>query len=92
MTTHTFHPDTHEHGLQDDCPRCIEHSEHPIQSLDRQNLTRIMRLAVTDDRLGLPVTYLDQVAAGRVLTALENAGQLSRADPVTFNEYMRRWF
>lgn len=38
MTVHTFHPDSHEHGLADDCPRCAEHAAHPRQSLDLANL------------------------------------------------------
>ena len=91
MTIHSIHPDTHEHGLADDCPRCAELAERPIQSLDRENLARIMNLAVADDRLGHAVSYLDQVAAGRVLTALEHAGQLARTDPVLFAEYLERW-
>lgn len=38
MTVHSYHPDTHTHGLQDDCERCDEHAEHPEASLDRMNL------------------------------------------------------
>lgn len=91
MTIHTIHPDSHEHGLADDCPRCAEHAEHPIQSLDHENLGRIMALAVTDDRLSVPATYTDQVAAARVLTALEHAGALRRTNRALFDRYMERW-
>ena len=26
---HILHPDIHESGLADDCPRCAEHADHP---------------------------------------------------------------
>ena len=42
MSTHGFHPDTHEHGLADDCPRCTEHAEHPLDSLDVENLRALL--------------------------------------------------
>jgi hypothetical protein len=38
MSIHTPHPDSHTHGLNDDCPRCYEHSLHPFESLDDANL------------------------------------------------------
>lgn len=47
MTAHTPHPDTHEYGLADGCPRCAEHAEHPFESLDAANLAVLVhRLAV----------------------------------------------
>ena len=42
MSTHAVHPDTHEHGLADDCPRCAEHAEHPLDSLDTENLRALL--------------------------------------------------
>lgn len=88
MTMHSFHPDTHEHGLADDCPRCAEHAAHPIQSLDHENLRRIMELALDQGRAA---TYHDQVAAAQVLTALERAGHLARTDPDIFFLYLQRY-
>ena len=38
MSTHSPHPDSHDHGLADNCPRCAEHAEHPFESLDDDNL------------------------------------------------------
>jgi hypothetical protein len=38
---HSLHPDSHEHGLADDCPRCAEHAEHPFESLDDENLVAL---------------------------------------------------
>ena len=43
MSTHTRHPDTHAHGLADDCPRCNEHADHPFESLDDGNLRALVR-------------------------------------------------
>lgn len=91
MTMRSIHPDTHTHGLADDCERCAEHAEHPIQSLDTENLRRIMALAVSDDRFGQPATVTDQVAAAKVLTALEHAGHLARTEPVIFSEFLSRY-
>ncbi len=91
MTMHSMHPDSHTHGLADDCPRCVEHAEHPIATLDHENLRRIMELAVTDDRLGQPVTHTDLVASAKVLTALEHAGHLARTDPDVFFQFMQRY-
>lgn len=91
MTMHSLHPDSHEHGLADDCPRCAEHAEHPIRTLDRENLRRIMALAISDNRLAGEATYTDQVAAAKVLTALEQAGQLASTDPELFSRYLERW-
>ena len=42
MTTHTFHPDTHEYGLADGCPRCDEHAERPLDGLDQENLANLI--------------------------------------------------
>ena len=42
MTSHTKHPDSHTHGLADDCPRCTEHAEHPFESLDDGNLRELI--------------------------------------------------
>jgi hypothetical protein len=36
MATHTVHPDTHENGLADDCPRCDELAASPLE-LDETN-------------------------------------------------------
>ena len=42
MTIHTYHPDSHTHGLHPDCPRCQEHAEHPHESLDAWNRARLL--------------------------------------------------
>jgi hypothetical protein len=91
MTMHSIHPDTHEHGLADDCERCAEHAQHPIQSLDQENLRRIMRLAVNLDRLSVAFSYNDQVASAKVLTALEHAGHLARTDPEIVCSFLARY-
>lgn len=42
MTAHSIHEDTHTHGLNDECPRCYEHSLHPFESLDDENLRKLV--------------------------------------------------
>ena len=57
MSTHVLHRDQdgnyleiHEAGLQDNCPRCREHSLLPWESLDNQMLADLRRRI----REGLP--------------------------------------
>jgi hypothetical protein len=42
MSSHNHAPAIKEHGLQDDCPRCAEHAEHPERSLDEPNLRALV--------------------------------------------------
>ena len=58
MTTHTLHDDILTHGLDPTCPRCVEHSEHPLGSLDTANLQRLAD--------GTWLTELDRIAADRM--------------------------
>lgn len=90
MTMHSPHPDTHTHGLADDCPRCAEHADNPVLSLDQSNLARIMALALNPDRLD-EATYTDNVAAAKVLTDMEHAGHLARTAPHIFFTFLRRY-
>lgn len=49
MTAHVYpHPDTHQSGLFDGCPRCVELAEFPFASLDKQNLETLIRMARAD--------------------------------------------
>lgn len=41
MVSHSIHPDSHEFGLVDDCPRCQQHAVTPVLSLDDENLTAL---------------------------------------------------
>lgn len=41
MTTHSYHPDSHEYGLADGCPRCDEHARNPEQGLDSRNIANL---------------------------------------------------
>jgi hypothetical protein len=38
MSVHTWHPDVHEAGLADACPRCTEHALNPWAGLDQRVL------------------------------------------------------
>lgn len=58
MTVHTYHEDTHTHGLADDCPRCQEHAQHPESSLDRVNIRRLLE--------GSVLTMTDRIAAAKL--------------------------
>ena len=49
MSVHTFHPDIHEHGLADGCPRCEEIARDPVWLLDDMAL----RLLIERDAAGL---------------------------------------
>lgn len=40
-TVHTLHPDIHDHGLADGCPRCEELASHPA-ALDRHACDAIL--------------------------------------------------
>jgi hypothetical protein len=42
MAIHTPHPDSHTHGLADDCPRCAEHAVDPVRGLDDENLLNLV--------------------------------------------------
>lgn len=41
MTTHINHPDCHEGGLVDGCPRCKEHADTPLAELDEEMIAQL---------------------------------------------------
>lgn len=54
MATHVPHPDTHEHGLADDCERCAELAQHPLE-LDNANFQAAwLRMLSTSFNTGEP--------------------------------------
>lgn len=64
--THVYHPDVHEYGLQDGCPRCNQLARDPSQLDDRMVAALFERLA--NDLL--PRTDVEAVAM-TVLRAME---------------------
>lgn len=42
MASHSMHPDVHEHGLADDCPRCDELAGRPLE-LDDEMIAAMWR-------------------------------------------------
>jgi hypothetical protein len=89
---HTSHPDVHEHGLQDGCPRCADHANHPMRDLDDEMLGSLVALAVNPDRFTVGRSETELVAAAKVLTALEHAGHLAEVAPDAVAGYLRdRW-
>lgn len=43
MSVHSFHPDSHTHGLADNCERCAEHAAN-VYTLDNDNLRALYEL------------------------------------------------
>lgn len=91
MTVHSPHQDSHVHGLADGCPRCDEHANNPIPSLDSANLARLIEIAVAEDRIALCSSVNDMVATAQILTVLERVGRLAREHPEAVAEYFERW-
>lgn len=76
MTTHTLHPDSHENGLADDCPRCDEHARYPFDGLDNSNLLALAdRLAKNQSARSIN----EAVAMNAIRTALWHAEKLHHA-------------
>lgn len=64
MATHTVHPDSHEYGLADGCPRCEEHSRYPFEGLGDRNLSALVDRATKD----LPARSDNEAAAMKVVS------------------------
>jgi hypothetical protein len=75
VTAHIAHPDTHEHGLADGCPRCAEHAAHPFLELDARNLQQLAERC--DQRLE-PRGELEAIAMAQMQNALTQARYLHR--------------
>lgn len=43
VITHTLHPDTHTHGLADDCPRCEQMAQEFPFGWDDVNVSNLVR-------------------------------------------------
>ena len=73
MASHTFHPDSHEFGLADGCPRCDEHAKEPFLSLDDVNLRELVRAVKGDEE---PRSLNEDDAMAHVAIALRQAARL----------------
>lgn len=91
MTLHTSHPDTHTHGLADDCPRCAEHAIDPVFTLDDANLARIVRLACSRTKRFDAMTRTDLRASTVVLNLLERVGPIARVEPHELTRFLKRY-
>lgn len=58
MTSHSYHPRSHTHGLHPGCPRCEQLADDPETGLDAENRARILA--------GEIYTELDQRAEWRL--------------------------
>jgi hypothetical protein len=60
VSVHTRHAPSLAAGLADGCPRCAEHAEHPLESLDSAHLRalweRMVGFEYQDDHACLPRT------------------------------------
>lgn len=92
MATHTVHPDVAEHGLADDCPRCAELAERPLE-LDDDNLRSLWQ-RMLDVEFGEPgerdsYRSANEATAGRWLYHI--ALFLQRYTPLDPRELPERW-
>lgn len=86
---HAKHPDVHERGLADDCPRCAEMAERPTAECDEEVLRALVELAIRRDRLSRSRSEAEAVASAQVLTALERAGRIAEVAPDLLGRYLR---
>jgi hypothetical protein len=83
MTVHSYHPDTHEHGLADGCERCAELAADPFAGLDDENLRLLAGRAVLWMRDEVyPRSQNEALALRAVERALTAARRLERAGVV----------
>lgn len=59
MSSHIYHEAVLTHGLCPKCPRCREHAKHPRESLDQENIDRLLN--------GDILTTLDVTAVANLL-------------------------
>lgn len=79
MASHNHAPAIAEGGLQDDCPRCDEHAEHPFDSLDDSNLKNLVERTVAwmhDE--AMPRSRNEWVAMRKVEAAIRHARAMVR--------------
>lgn len=74
MSSHVYHPDELAHlVLHDGCPRCEEHAQAPWFSLDRENLDKLVDIAIAWEDGGegrWPGSDAEQLACQRILDVL----------------------
>ena len=89
MSSHKPHPDSHTHGLSDECPRCEEHAQHPLLTLDSINLRNLIQRVV--NREGYR-SDTERVAMMNVRESLEQAGRIAQIHPLAFTKYVsQQW-
>ena len=88
MTTHSYHPDTHENGLADNCERCLEHAQEPFDNLDDENLTNLIIRVQRDD---LPRSSNEMTAMNRVSDALRLSDRLLKIRDRVMHDLIIDW-
>ena len=80
-SSHTKHPDSHDHGLADGCPRCAEHAADPFSSLDDKNLLSLVErtsLWMRDEGDSFPRSDTERDAMRKVEFVLARVRTLQR--------------
>ena len=85
---HTYHPDTHTHGLADNCPRCAELADKPWFELDVENLRNLLWRAIglKDAR-----SNTEQLAMKNVIDVLDKCGAMYKASPEIVVSRLMDW-
>jgi len=99
--SHAPHPDIHDHGLADDCPRCAEIAGNPVRDLDGRALCGLLERTLANRFGGGGSPFGEQVGArseaeavamAMLMSALERAGHLAAEAPDLFVLYLlERW-
>lgn len=87
MSTHTIHDDIHDAGLADECPRCLEHAQHPLHSLDETSLRDLVGRTISDVKAR---SMAEATAMGIIRTKLAEACELVEIDPMGFVQYVEK--
>lgn len=81
MPSHSYHAPIPTHGLADGCVRCLQHAEHPFDSLDDDNLLDLVERTIRwmdDDEHSVARSRNEQKAMTIVSDALTHRRILDR--------------
>lgn len=75
------HVDIHETGLLDECPRCEEHADNPIYSLDDRMLLNLIQMDMEE---GNPRSRNEAIALTRIHEDILIAKKIFSLNPEIF--------
>lgn len=85
MASHIYHGSIGTHGLFDGCNRCLQHAEHPFDSLDDDNLADLIdrtKRWMADDPASVARSKNEQKAMTQVADVLQKRAILDRLEAV----------